>query len=153
MEEKLKKIRFMTESTITELGYALYFLEFVKEEGQEYLRFYIESQTGEAIMLEDCEKVSNAVSPIIDEADPIESQYFLEVSSPGLFRQLFTKEHVEEAVGERVQIRLKKAVDGRKKLIGMLDSFDGDTAVIKLDKSSETIACSNIRSMNLEPVI
>lgn len=153
MEEKLRKIRSMTENTINELGYDLYFLEFVREEGQEYLRFYIENQTGEAIVLEDCEKVSHAVSPIIDQADPIESQYFLEVSSPGLFRQLFTKEHVEGAVGERVLVKLKTAVDGRKKLIGILESFDGDTVVIGLDNGNETIDYSDIRSMNLEPVV
>lgn len=153
MEEKLRKIRSMTEDTINELGYDLYFLEFVREEGQEYLRFYIENRAGEAIVLEDCEKVSRAVSPIIDQADPIESQYFLEVSSPGLFRQLFTKEHVAGAVGERVQVRLNKAVNGRKKLIGTLESFDGDTVTIGLDQSRETLDYSDIRSMNLEPVV
>lgn len=153
MEEKLRKIRQMTEDTINELGYSLYYLDFVQEEGQDYLRFYIENRTGEAIILEDCEKVSRAVSPIIDKADPIDSPYFLEVSSPGLFRQLFTREHVEGAVGQRVLVKLHKAVDGRKKLVGILESFDGETVVLALDKGGETIAYSDIRSMNLEPVV
>ncbi len=153
MEEKLRKIRSMTEEPINELGYDLYHLEFVREEGQEYLRFYIENKTGEAIVLEDCETVSRTVSPLIDKEDPIESAYFLEVSSPGLFRELFTKEHVADAVGERVLIKLAKALDGKKKFIGILESFDGDNITIQLDKGLETIEYTSIRAMNVEPVI
>ena len=110
MEEKLKQLRSMTEGRINELGYDLYHVEFVEEEGEEYLRFYIENKTGETITLDDCAKVSRDISATIDQLDPIESAYFLEVSSPGLFRELFTPEHIKKAIGDIRVVHLEPVV-------------------------------------------
>ncbi len=153
MEEKMKQIRSMTEGRINELGYDLYHVEFVEEEGEEYLRFYIENKTRETITLEDCEKVSRAISVIIDEADPIDSAYFLEVSSPGLFRELFTPEHIKGAIGERVQVRLDENVKGKKNYIGILESFDGEKLTLTTEKDNVSVDYKEIRVVHLEPVV
>lgn len=154
MEDKLEQIRAMTEETIQALGFDLYHLEFVQEDGEEYLRFYIENKSGEPVVLKDCEQVSRAVSPIIDQADPIDSAYFLEVSSPGLFRELFTSQHVAGALGQRVLVRLKDEVKGKKKkYIGILESFSGSQVTLELESGSATIDYSEIGSIHLEPII
>lgn len=153
MEEKLVQLRSMTEGRINELGYDLYHVEFVEEEGEEYLRFYIENKTGETITLDDCAKVSRDISVIIDEADPIDSPYFLEVSSPGLFRQLFTPEHITKAVGERVQVRLQEDVKGKKNFIGILEAFDGEKLTLATEKDRVSVDYKDIRVVHLEPVV
>lgn len=151
MEEKLNIIRRMTEPVIRELGYDLYFVEFGAEEEEEFLRFYIENPAGEPVTLDDCAKVSRAISPIIDENDPIDSAYYLEVSSPGLFRQLFTPEQVLGAVGERVRVRLAEDAPGKKNFLGILSTFDGETLSLKTEEGTAEIAFDKVRLIHLEP--
>ena len=153
MEEKLKQLRSMTEGRINELGYDLYHVEFVEEDGEEYLRFYIENKTGETITLDDCAKVSRNISTTIDQVDPIESAYFLEVSSPGLFRELFTPIHIKKAIGERVQVRLHETTKGKKNFIGILEAFDGEKLTLALEEDRVMVDCKDIRVVHLEPVV
>ena len=125
---------------LAEGGYELYNTEFVKEGRDWFLRVYIdkaqdakadEPQTEGAetqyISTEDCEKVSRFLSEKLDEADPIEQNYYLEVSSPGLDRPLLRPEHWQRYVGEEIEIRLYKAIDGIKNIQGTLESFDAET--------------------------
>lgn len=151
MEEKIGVIRRMTEPVIRELGYDLYFVEFGVEEEEEFLRFYIENPSGEPITLDDCAKVSRAISPIIDENDPIDSAYYLEVSSPGLFRQLFTPEQILGAVGERVRVRLMEDAPGKKNFLGILSAFDGETLTLQGEGDQAQIAYDKVRLIQLEP--
>ena len=83
---------------------------------------YIDNENG--INLEDCEKVSNEINDILDEADYIKEQYFLEVSSPGIERILRKDKHLEETIGNRIIINLFKPLDGKKEYVGNLISFD-----------------------------
>ena len=94
--EKIKKI---VEPITSELSYELYYVEYVKENGDFYLRIYIDKEEGR-VSLNDCEAVSRRVSEVLDAEDPIESAYYLEVSSPGLFRSLHTKKHFEKVLGK-----------------------------------------------------
>lgn len=120
---------------LAENGYELYNTEYVKEGRDWFLRVYIdkvqdadqEEQT--YISTEDCEKVSRFLSEKLDEADPIEQNYYLEVSSPGMDRPLVKPEHYERYVGEEVEIRLYKAMDGVKNIQGILESFDRENGV------------------------
>ena len=82
------------------------------------------------ISTEDCEKVSRFLSEKLDEADPIEQNYYLEVSSPGMDRPLIRPEHYARYVGEEVEIRLYKAVDGVKNIQGVLESFDPESEAL-----------------------
>lgn len=155
MEKKLKTIKEITLDRINELGYDLYHLEFVKEDGEEFLRFFIETKTGEGVKLEDCEKVSREVSVLLDEKDPIDSAYFLEVSSPGIFRQLYTVEQIKAAIGERVRVTPETEGKGKEanQMVGILSEFDGTTLTLDLVGEQKEIEYQGVQAVNLEPEV
>jgi ribosome maturation factor RimP len=146
--EKWKELEPLFQKEIEALGYSMYHLEYVREEGMNILRFYIDHENG--IALQDCETVSRRLSDILDEEDPISEDYNLEVSSPGIFRTLFTKEHMETAVGEKVQVKTKKPVDGSKKFIGVLKEVRNEGLMVEKDKKTLEITFENLRSINIE---
>ena len=106
------RVQDLVENTITELGYELYDVQYVKEGKDYYLRIYIDSKKG--IDLEDCEKVSNEVSTILDKNDFIKEQYFLEISSPGIERILRKDKHLKDNIGEEVEVSLFKPINKQK---------------------------------------
>ena len=108
-----ERVEALVTPCITELGYRVWDVEYVKEGAEWYLRITLDSDDG--IDIDDCEKVSRAINPIIDEADPIEDFYYLEVSSPGLERVLRKTEHFEASIGEEIEIRLFAPDENKKK--------------------------------------
>lgn len=110
-------------------------VEFVKEGSNWYLRLYVDKEGG--ITIDDCEKVSRAMSDILDREDYIEESYILEVSSPGLGRPLKKDKDFVRSIGSEVEIRLYKPVDGQKEYNGILKSFDKDNVVIELEDGME----------------
>ena len=117
-------IEELLDGFLQENGYELYNCEFVKEGRDWFLRVYIDFPDGERyIGTEDCEKTSRYLSEKLDDADPIEQNYYLEVSSPGLDRPLLKPEHYERYVGKEVEIKLYKGKDGTKKIEGVLQAF------------------------------
>ncbi len=116
-------------------GVRIYDVEYVKEGSDWYLRAYIDKDGG--VTIEDCEAVSRAYSEKLDEADLIKDAYILEVSSPGLGRQLKKDRHFENSLGEEVELKLFEAVDGGKEFTGILKSFDKDTVTIQADGEAE----------------
>ena len=124
------------------LGLMLWDVEFVKEGARRVLRITIDSDEG--VTIEDCERMHRAIDPVLDEADPIEDAYDLEVSSPGIERELRTDEHIELFVGERVDLRFFAPVDGQKIhraiLMGLSDGGEvlveigGETRAFARDK-------------------
>ena len=125
IEEKIEKL---TLKAINDLGYSLYDVEYVKEGKDYFLRIYIDSQKG--IDLDDCEKVSNAITEVLDKEDYIKEQYFLEVSSPGVERVLRKEKHLKDNLETEIQIKLFKPLDGQKQYKGILKSFDKDYITI-----------------------
>ena len=118
-------------------------MEYVKEGAEWYLRVTLDSDDG--IDIDDCEKVSRAINPIIDEADPIEDFYYLEVSSPGLERVLRKSEHFEASIGSEVEIRLFAPDENKKKsYVGILSAYDEETLTIEVDQASQKIPMSKI---------
>lgn len=115
--------------------FELYDMEYVKEGGNWYLRTYIDK--GNGITVDDCELVSRALSGLLDKADFIPEAYILEVSSPGLGRQLKRDKHFERSIGEEVEIKLFKPVNKKKEWIGILSGFDADTVTIELEDKSK----------------
>ncbi len=111
-------------------GVFLWDVRFVKEGADWFLRVFIDKEDG--ISIDDCVNVSHAIDPIIDEADPIDRSYTMEVSSPGLCRELTRAEHFEIMQGEEIKVKLYKAINGSKEITGTLVSFN-DTLVIKTD--------------------
>lgn len=108
----------LAEPIAKELGYILWDVEFVREGSRRILRITIDSEEG--ITVDDCEKMHRAMDPVLDEADPIEEAYYLEVSSPGIERDLRTDEHIFYCVGADVEVRLYAPRDGSKVFCGEL---------------------------------
>ena len=117
---------------IREMGYELVDVEFVKEGERSVLRFYIDKSGG--VDIDDCEKASCYISDKLDEIDPIESSYYLEVFSPGADRELKTEDDLKKFFGESVQVKLYKKVDNLKEFVAILDGFDDDNIFFIDDK-------------------
>ena len=113
---------------IESLGYRLWDVEFVKEASEWYLRFTIDNDEG--ITIEDCEKVHRFIDPLLDELDPIEQSYHLEVSSPGVERDIRTPEHFAACIGEKVEVRFFAPENGRKSCTGRLVSYENDIITV-----------------------
>ena len=130
-----------------ELNYEIYHVEYVKENGEYYLRIYIEKEGG--ITLSDCEALSRRVSDLMDEKDPIPEAYFLEVSSPGLNRTLFNEAHYKRFVGREVMVKLTKAIEGKKSIKGILKEVNEENIIVEAD-TLISIPKEKIKSANIE---
>ena len=122
-------VREAIEPTVTELGYSIWDITYSKVGADYHLEITIDNEKG--IYIEDCEKVHRAIDPILDEIDPIEGFYYLDVSSPGVERELRTEEHIIAMVGSKVEAKLFSAKDGKKSVIGKLLGLEGDSVVIE----------------------
>ncbi|MTI48034.1 MAG: ribosome maturation factor RimP [Firmicutes bacterium] len=130
---KRKEIEKITEDITTpildDFNFELVDVEFVKEGPHRYLRLYIDKPGG--INIDDCQRVSEKVSEKLDEIDPIEENFFLEVSSPGIDRPLKSKEDLDNAIDEEVEVNLYKALKGNKRIDGKLVSYDDEKFIIE----------------------
>ena len=120
-------VKRLAEPIAEGLGYELWDVEYVKEGADYYLRITIDSQDG--ITIEDCEKMHRAIDPVLDEADPIEGFYHLEVSSTGIERELKTDRHIQASEDWSVEVRLYAPVDGSKTYTGRLLPLGEDGAI------------------------
>lgn len=143
------EIRELIQDDVIKLGYDLWDVEYVKEGSYKYLRITIDSENG--IDIDDCTKVHEHISPIIDERDPIDEQYFLEVSSPGIERELKKPEHFDKYIGEYVVCKLFKASNGSKQHIGILEEYDaeGKKIVITEDGEKVTFDFAEVSNVNV----
>lgn len=145
MKKSIKDtVREAIEPTVNSLGYRIWDVLYSKIGADYHLEITIDSDGG--INIEDCEKVHRAIDPILDECDPIEGFYYLEVSSPGIERELRTDEHISSSVGCKVEAKLFSAVEGRKSYIGTLISYDGESIVIR-DTEDITIPKSAVSKL------
>ena len=141
-----EKVENLIKDKIENLGYNLYDVEYVKEGKDFFLRIFIDNENG--IDLNDCEKINNEISDLLDEADYIKEQYFLEVSSPGIERVIRKDKHLEQNIGNQIEVKLfKKDERGNKEYIGTLNDFDEDTITIKIDNEIYKFNKSEISHM------
>lgn len=126
-----QKVTELLTSKINSLGYNLYDVEYVKVGKDYFLRIYIDKETG--IDLNDCEKVSNEINGMLDEADLIKEQYFLEVSSPGIERILRKDEHLKANIGKTIEIKLFKPMEKQKQYVGELVGYNDEKIDIKIE--------------------
>lgn len=137
----------MAKPIVEGLGFELVDVEYVREGSQWYLRILIDKPGG--ITLDDCEAVHKPLSDKLDEVDPIPQAYMLEVSSPGVERPFKTARDFEKAIGEQVQIRFYKPVDGSKTVEGILEAYDGQNVTVTVDKGiRKTYALETISKIN-----
>ena len=147
-EEYEMKTEQLLEPILKELQFELYDVEFVKEAGTFYLRAFIDKEDG--ITIDDCELVSRALSDLLDKEDFIPDSYILEVSSPGLGRQLKKEKHFEKSIGEEVELKLFKAIEKQKEFSGILESFTEEVLVIRNENDTLIeFERSNIASVRL----
>ena len=137
-----ERVESLLESTINNLGYELYDVEYAKEGKDYFLRIFIDKESG--IDLNDCEKVNDGINDLLDKADYIKEQYFLEVSSPGIERILKKDKHLEANIGSLVEIKLFKPIDNKKVLQGILKEFSKDSVVLELEEGDLEIQRKDI---------
>lgn len=130
-EEYELKTKELISDVLKEAGVELYDVDFEKEGADWYLRVYIDKEGG--VSINDCENVSRAFNQILDKEDYIEESYIFEVSSPGLGRQLKKDVHFEKSLGESVDLKLYKPVDGCKEFTGILKAYDHNTVTVTVN--------------------
>lgn len=139
----------LLEPTIEGLGYELSDLE-AKFGGQNgFLRIFIDREDG--VGLDDCEKVSRAVSALLDVEDPVPGQYNLEVSSPGADRTLTKPAHFERFTGEMVKVQTRFPIDGRRRFRGKLIAANEENIVLEVDGVTHTLTLATIDTARLAP--
>ena len=147
MKKSIKEtVREAIEPTVAELGYRIWDISYAKVGADYHLEITIDCDAG--VYIEDCEKVHRAIDPILDEIDPIEGFYYLDVSSPGIERELRTREHIEASIGVKVEAKLFAPRDGRRSVVGILTGTDGECVTIKEGESDEVIKLSDISKLN-----
>ena len=132
--------------TVESLGYRIWDVTYSKIGADYHLEITIDSDEG--IGIEDCEKVHRAIDPILDEVDPVEGFYYLEVSSPGIERELKTDEHISLCLGLTVEAKLFAAKDGAKTVVGALTSFEDGRITISAEAGEITLEKAEISKLS-----
>lgn len=144
-------IKSVVESMITpyleENGFELVDIEYVKEGSSWFLRIFVDKEGG--IDIEDCGRISEYASQKLDETDPIEDAYFLEVSSPGAERPLKKPQDVAKSVGKHVFVTTYEPIGRLKEFEGELVSFDGETMVVQVGGKDRAIPYNKVASARL----
>jgi ribosome maturation factor RimP len=129
-------------------GCSVWDVEYVREAGGWYLRVYIDKPGG--ISIEDCEAVSRPLSDALDQSDPIEGSYTLEVSSAGADRVLKKPEHFTAFLGNMIDVKLYRAQDGKKVFTGTLRAYDDDrTVTIEMPSGKQSFEKKEIAQVRL----
>ncbi len=139
-----EKVESLVKKSINDSGYEIYDIEYVKEGKDYYLRIFIE-KPNETISIDDCEIVNNIVNPILDEADIIKDQYFLEISSTGIEKKLRKPKHYMKAIGKDIKIKLfTNNEEGKKEIEGKLKNIEDEYLIIEKDGKDLKIELSNV---------
>lgn len=142
-------VESIVRETVENMGYELCDVEFQKEFGNWVLTLFINNDGG--VNIDDCEQVSKAVDPILDEADPIEQQYYLSVSSLGLDRPLKKDGDFRRNMGNAITVKLYAPLNGKKEYEGVLSAFDEKTLTLTAGETETVINRKDAAS--IKPVI
>lgn len=129
MRQAPEHLVHLIEPIVEGLGYECVGIEYHPHPRHGLLRVYIDSENG--ILVDDCSKVSHQLSGVLDVEDPIPGNYQLEISSPGADRPFFKLKQFEQFVGSKVVVNLFRAVDGRKKITGLIDKVEDDVIFLQ----------------------
>ncbi len=143
------ELQNLLKPTVGRLGYELSDLEVKTGSKSAVIRIFIDHPDG--VGIEDCEKVSRAVSALLDVEDPVAGHYDLEVSSPGWNRKLTKIEHFQRFAGETVKVEMRFPIEGRKRFRGKLLSSDDENIVVDVDGVSHTLPMATIDTARLVP--
>jgi len=140
-------VRQLAQGPVESCGCSLWDVEYVKEAGVWYLRLYIDKPEG--VSIDDCVAVDHLVSPLLDEADPIEGSYTFEVSSAGMERALRLPEHFEACMGQEVEVRLYRPQEGRKEWVGPLAGYAEGAVTLTTPAGEKTFDKKDIAQVHL----
>ena len=130
----VKNVWEIVEPFAEELGLKIWDVRFLKEGSSWYLRIFIDKEGG--VSIDDCVDLTHAINKPLDEADPIEQAYFLEVSSHGVERDLVRDEHFTAYIGEKIKVKMIRPVEGKREFSGILADYSDGNITIKLDDES-----------------
>ena len=147
MANSAERVYELIKDAVEAEGVRLWDVRFLKEGASWYLRVFIDKPEG--ISIDDCTNVSHAIDPIIDEADPIDVSYYLEVCSPGIERELTRSRHYEESLGKQVRLKLYRAYDGKKEITGTLEDVTEENVTLVTEGNAFTVERKNISKANL----
>ncbi len=163
MNRREQQIEELIEPAVAALGCRVWGINYLSQGKHSILRIYIEkaagaiekaaatTETQAGISIEDCERVSRQVSELLDVEEAINGEYTLEVSSPGLDRQLFRPEQYARVLGEKLDVRLSFPFDGRKKFVGQLVGVEDNEAVIQIDGEEFLLPIETIQKAQVVP--
>lgn len=150
-ESVLKELETLFNPVFEEMDYELYYLEYVKEAGENYLRVYIE-KPGDKVDFKDCEAISRRINELFDE-NQMEKKIdvdYLEVSSPGVYRALHNDNHFNRVLDKKIKIVLKSPIENSKKFEGVLKEVKDEEIVVDIKGNNVVIPKDKIKSANLE---
>jgi ribosome maturation factor RimP len=149
MSGKESRLSELLEPTIESLGFELWGLELISPNRRPTLRIYIDGEAG--VTVDNCATVSRHVSSVLDVEDPIQGEYTLEVSSPGVDRLLFKPEQYGPYIGEPIEIRLRIPFEGRRKFRGWLIGLEEEDVVVRVDNHEYLLPMKQIDKARVEP--
>ena len=129
MSKLTDRVSDIARSVVEEEGCRLWDVEYVKEAGTWYLRVLIDRDNG--VSIDDCERISRRLDPILDEADPIPESYVFEVGSAGAERELKRPSDFEQFLGHEVEVKLYKPLNGSKSFVGVLQAYADGTVTVE----------------------
>lgn len=131
-----------------ELGFTLWDVRFEKEGGSWFLRIILDKPGG--VDMNDCEAMSRRLDPVLDEEDPVEQSYYLEVASAGLGRELRKPEHFEVCIGQKVELRLIRPLDGVRDFKGTLSEFSNGMITLALENGPKVFSQKDLSFIRLD---
>ena len=147
MSKITEKVGALAEPVVREEGCSLWDVEYIREAGSWYLRLYIDKEGG--VSIDDCERISRRMDPMLDEEDPIPDSYVFEVGSAGAERQLKRPEDFEQFMGSEVELKLYQPRDGKKLYVGSLAAYDNGDVSLKVGKEEIRFAKVQIAQVKL----
>lgn len=152
MSKVTEKVEALARPVIEDEGCELWSVEYVREAGSWYLRVFIDKDGG--VGIDDCERISRRLDPILDEADPIPDSYVFEVGSAGAERELKRPSDFEKFMGSEVEVKLYQPYEGKKSLVGKLEAYEnGDITISSVQLKKSQIAQVKLHvSINIKGV-
>tara|TARA_B110000879_G_scaffold202596_1_gene279155 strand:+ start:693 stop:1136 length:444 start_codon:yes stop_codon:yes gene_type:complete len=141
------KLTELLKPTVESLGYVLWGCEYISQGKHSVLRIYIDKEDG--ILMEDCVVVSKQVNQVLDVEDPIQSEYALEVSSPGLDRPLYETWHYEKYLGHEISIKLYQAINKKRALCGVIEEVNENALQLLVSGETFSIPLDAVKKANL----
>ena len=151
MGKLVDTVRSLAEPVAAQCGCEVWDVEYVREAGAWYLRVYIDKPGG--VGIDDCEAVSRALDPVLDEADPVPGSYVFEVSSAGAERELKRPGDFERFIGEQVEVKHYQPIYGAKSHVGLLRGYDNGDVTVEVNGAERVFKKAQVAQVRLHMTI